>query len=340
MQESILSELQPFCSVSSTATQAENEEAWLAARSKGVGGSEVGAICGVNQWSSALQIYFNKTGQFQEDTEPSDAAKERMHWGHMLEPVVADEFERRNPGLTCYETNCSFKSNEYPFLLANIDRLVLDSTGKIQGILECKTAGAQMVTEWENGEIPESYYYQVQHYMFITGIHRGWICCLAGGNKFFQYDIFFDNDLYTKVILPQLDDFWNNHVLKLQEPEVQSSDNELFNELFPADDLSTEPVNFSTDFEAIGKEYLEIKKRQKEDKKRLEELQAIIKQQLMTHTKGFSPSYSFVWSPRTRTSVDSTYLKVHYPDIYNECCITTSYRQMSVSEVIDEDLGF
>ncbi len=335
-----LAQLEGYCTVSSTAVQSENEEAWLAARTRGIGGSDVGAICGVNPWSSALQIYFNKTGQFQEEREPDDASKERMHFGHVLEPIVANEFEERNPGLFCEEANCSFKSVFHEYLLANVDRFVLDENGTIVGILECKTAGAQMASEWEAGEIPVSYYYQVQHYMYVTGIHRGWICCLAGGNKFFQYDIFFDEDLYTSVILPQLSHFWNDCVLKLQEPEVQSADSDLFNELFSADKIEDEPITFEQEFEAIGKEYLEIKQRQKEDKKRIEELQALIKQKLSTHIRGYSPTYEFVWSPRTRTSVDSSYLRVHYPEIYDECTTTTSYRQMSVKAVNNEDFGF
>lgn len=336
-----LAQLEGYCSVSSTAVQAENEDAWLAARTRGIGGSDVGSICGVNPWSSALQVYFNKTGQFQEEREPSEASKERMHFGHVLEPVVANEFEERNPGLHCVEANCSFKSVRHEFLLANVDRFVVDDNDNIVGILECKTAGAQMASEWEAGDLPLSYYYQVQHYMYVTGIQRGWICCLVGGNKFYQYDIFFDTDLYTSQILPVLDDFWNNHVLKLSEPEAQSADNELFNDLFPADKLEEEPVTFEDEFEAIGKEYLEIKQRQKEDKKRIEELQAQIKKHLSTHVKGYSPSYEFTWSPRTRTSVDSAYLRSNYPDIYDECTKTTEYRQMSVKAVMsDEDISF
>ena len=340
MQNNILQQLEGHCSVASLAVQSIDEDAWLTARTRGIGGSDVGSICGVNPWSSALQVYFNKTGQFQDEREPDEASKERMHWGHVLEPVVAKEFENRNEGLHCVELNCSLRSVFYDFLLANVDRIVVDASGMVAGILECKTAGAQMAQEWEEGNIPLSYYYQVQHYMYVTGIKRGWICCLAGGNKFYQYDIYFDEDLYTNHILPILDDFWNNHVLKLQEPEVQSADNDLFNSLFPVEKLEEEPITFDVDFDAIGREYLEIKQRQKEDKKRLEELQAQIKQHLSNHVRGYSPSHEFVWSPRTRTSVDSTYLRANYPDIYDECTKTTEYRQMSVKAVNYEDIGF
>lgn len=333
----IAEQLDAYCTVASTAIQAEDEDAWLLARTRGVGGSDVGAICGVNPWSSALQIYFSKTGQYTE--EPSEASKERMHFGHVLEPIVAQEFVQRNSGLICAEANCTFSSRAFPFLLANVDRFVLNESGDIVGILECKTAGAQLSAEWENGEIPISYFYQVQHYMFVTGVHKGWICCLVGGNKFFQYDIFFDEDLYTNTILPQLCTFWNDYVLALKEPPTQSADNSLFDSLFNNVE-NEEPLIFPDNFESIGQEYLEIKQRQKQDKKRLEELQAIIKGTLQDHITGYSPTYEFKWSPRTKTSIDSSYLKVHYPDIYDECARVTHYRQMNVKGLNNEDTGF
>ena len=332
--------LKEHCSVSSTAAQSVDEQAWLAARTKGIGGSDVGSICGVNPWSSALQVYFNKTGQFQEEREPDKAAQERMHWGHMLEHVVADEFELRNPNLHCIEADCSFKSNTHEFLLANVDRFVVDENGQFVGILECKTANSLMASEWEAGDIPLSYFYQVQHYMYVTGLHRGWICCLVGGNKFFQYDIFFDADLYTGTILPILETFWNNNVLKLKEPEVQGADNDLFNTLFPTDKIDDEPAQFDTSFDEIGKAYLEAKQKEKAAKKEVEELQAKIKQHLQQKTTAYSPGYEFVWKPRTRTSVDSTMLKTMYPDVYEAVAKTTTYRQMSVKAVNNEDISF
>ena len=335
----LIDQLYESCSIASTATQAEDEQAWLFARTMGIGGSDVGSICGVNPWSSALQVYFSKTGQF--TAEPDEASKERMHWGHMLEPIVADEFQQRNSGLICAEAGCSLKSNEYEFLIANVDRFVTDGMGKIVGILECKTAGGIHAETWENGDIPLSYYYQVQHYMFVTGIHRGWICCLVGGNKFYQYDIFFDTDLYTNTILPKLISFWNDNVLKLTEPATQTADNDLFASLFPAEAVDEEPLSFTVEYDNLGRQYLEAKQQEKEAKKRVEELQAQIKQQLHEHVRGYSPNYEFAWVPRTRTSVDSNLLKAMYPEIYEECSRTTSYRQMSVKKVIaDEEISF
>ena len=71
------------CKVFSTVKQEEDEDAWVAARTRGIGGSDVGAICGVSPFTSARQVYLNKTGQFQDKLRPGEAAKERMHFGHM-----------------------------------------------------------------------------------------------------------------------------------------------------------------------------------------------------------------------------------------------------------------
>lgn len=42
------------CKVYSTASQADDEEAWLKARTRGLGGSDVGAICGVSPFTSDI----------------------------------------------------------------------------------------------------------------------------------------------------------------------------------------------------------------------------------------------------------------------------------------------
>lgn len=340
-QEFFKKALAEHCTILSDVSQEEDEATWLATRTKGIGGSDVGAICGVNNWSSARQIYLKKTGQFEDSV--SEASKQRMHWGHMLEPIVADEFERQHPGLICVEAGATFKSNKYDFLLANVDRFVIGEDDEIVGILECKTASEMMNEEWAAGEVPMSYYYQVQHYLYVTGLERAWICCLVGGNKFYTYDIFFDEQLYTSVILPKLDEFWNINVLKLQETALQSADNELFDSLFTADTVSEESLDLpDTQYDNLGDRYMQLKAEIKEKEKELEAVKASIKEALQEHTRAYTPSYEITWAPRTRSSVDSSLLKASYPDIYEACLKTTSYRQIGVKRVVsdDENLSF
>lgn len=80
------------CTVFSTVRQEDDEEGWLKARTNGIGGSDIGAICGVSPFTSARQVYLSKTGQYADSLKPNAAAVERMSFGHILEPVVADEY--------------------------------------------------------------------------------------------------------------------------------------------------------------------------------------------------------------------------------------------------------
>lgn len=60
-----------------------NEE-WLRLRKSGIGGSDAGAICGVNPYSSAMKVFRVKTG---EEVEEQDS--EAIRIGHDLEDYVA-----------------------------------------------------------------------------------------------------------------------------------------------------------------------------------------------------------------------------------------------------------
>lgn len=339
LTEAQMQSLEAHCTVLSRVRQEDDEQAWLAARTNGIGGSDVGAICGVNNWSSARQIYFRKVGQYQEETEPSKAALERMHFGHVLEPVVAQEFENRHPDIYCSEADCTFKNLQYNYLLANVDRFVIDKeTDEIVGILECKTANENMNSEWDSGDVPMSYYYQVQHYLFVTGLEHAWISCLVGGNKFYTYDIYFDKDLYASTILPALDHFWNECVLKLQEPSLQSADDGFYTTLFSNKDYDETPLDITdTSLDDVGNKLMELKAQEKAIKKEIDQCNAVIKEQLQKHIVGRTPSFEFKWAPRTRTNVDSGRLRIEFPEVYEACLTTTSYRQLSVKKVsVDE----
>lgn len=339
LTEKQLGSLSGHCEILSTVRQEDDEEAWLKVRLNGIGGSDVGAICGVNNWSSAKQIYFRKIGMYQDETEPSEAAKARMHFGHVLEPVVAKEFIAQHEGLKEVEADITFKSTKVPYLLANVDRFIINAeTDEIVGILECKTANENMNFEWNAGEVPISYYYQVQHYMFVTGIHRAWISCLVGGNKFYTYDIFFDSDLYTRVILPQLDNFWNNCVLKLQEPEAMAADSKFYDELFSPSSVVEEPVNFDDEMDKHIANLQELKAKKKELEKQINNKLAVIKAAMGEHVTAYAPSFEVKWDIRSRTSVDSNKLRMNYPEIYEECCNTTSYRQMTIKATMEVDI--
>lgn len=322
----------PNCTVYSTVRQEDDEEAWLKARTRGIGGSDVGAICGVSPFTSARQIYLNKTGQFQDKLQPNEAAKERMHFGHMLEPIVADEYSQRT-GNRVIAVNATLVHKDHPWALANVDRLIVDGDGRPVGVLECKTTSEYMNEEWESGEILISYIYQINWYLWILGLEKGAFACLVGGNKFYYYDVFRNDELLENTIIPAAKNFWFNNVLALKEPEMQATDTDFANSLYSSVVKNSE-INLPDDeTNELARTVFDCKAKIKELEKIMEEAQNRIKDRLQENEIGYTRDYTIKWSPRSQRRVDTDKLKTQYPEVYAEVLKTISFRAMYVKGV-------
>lgn len=324
------------CKVFSTVKQEEDEAAWLAARTRGIGGSDVGAICGVSPFTSARQIYLNKTGQFEEAMQHGAAARERMHFGHMLEPIVANEYyerELKDTGYTLVDIDATMQHKDYPWALANVDRLIVDADGKPVGILECKTTSEYMNDEWESGEILMSYLYQLNWYLWILGLEKGVFACLVGGNKFYSYEVFRNDELLNETIIPAAKSFWFDNVLALKEPEMQATDTEFANDTYSSVVKNSEIVFEDDITNELANTVFECKAKIKELNAIMEEAQNRLKDRLKENEIGYCKDYTVKWSPRRQSRVDNDMLKANYPEVYEACKKTIEYRVMSVKGV-------
>jgi putative phage-type endonuclease len=199
----------------------QDRQEWLLNRKTYLGGSDLGAIIGVNKYKTALGVYLEKTSEFVEEVN-NDAT----YWGNVLEDVVAQEYSKRMNLPVEVETKL-LRHPEYEFLAANIDRWV---DGK-KYVLECKTAGFMMSKEWGEVEfsenIPDSYYAQVAWYSAITEAPKVDIAVLIGGQKFKIYT-YTKDEIFESNLLKAGIDFWKNHV----EPRIPPAPSNL-------DDLKT-----------------------------------------------------------------------------------------------------
>ena len=144
---------------------------WLRLRKTGIGGSDAGAICGVNPYSSAMKVFKDKTSG---ETEEQD--NEAVRIGHDLEDYVSQRFTEAT-GLKVRKSNFMYRSKEHPFMIADVDRLVV---GEDAG-LECKTASAYNADKWADGNIPLHYVMQCCHYMAVTGKRTWYIAAVILG---------------------------------------------------------------------------------------------------------------------------------------------------------------
>ena len=319
----------PNVTVVSTVRQEENEKEWLAVRNKGIGGSDIGAICGVSPFSSARQIYFNKTGQYEEALKPGAASLERMHFGHLLEPIVADEFARRT-GKKLLEIDATFAHKDFPWMRANVDRLIVDDDGKPYGILECKTTSEYNNDEWESGDILLSYVYQLNWYLHILDLTYGAFACLVGGNKFYYYEVYRNDELINDTLIPAAKNFWYNNVQKLIEPELQATDTEFANITYAEVEKNSE-IFLENDVEnELARTVFECKAKIKELTATMEEAQNRLKDRLQDHEIGYCRDYTVKWSPRSQTRVDTALLKKEFPEVYERCKKQTNFRVMTI----------
>ena len=198
-----------------------NVEEWNRQRRMGIGGSDIGAICGLNKWRTALDVFLEKTGQSQEK-EPNEA----MRLGTFLEPYIVSRYEEAT-GLKCVEQEGMYHDG---CIVCNVDRIVDMGDGRTQvgqeivssRILECKTARY----EWEDG-VPLAYQCQVQWYMgaFQNVKECDVAVFYTGGQKepFHIFKVAKDNEIYENLKERAIE-FWNKYVLTGTMPPPQTED--------------------------------------------------------------------------------------------------------------------
>ncbi|MEY8001784.1 YqaJ viral recombinase family protein [Clostridium sp. Mt-5] len=127
-------------------TKDMSEIKWLKSHQQGIGGSDAGAILGINNYRSPLDVYIDKTQEIVKSYEQSEAA----YWGTILEPNVARRFSGKT-GKSVRRSNAILQSVEYPFMTANLDREIVGE----KALLECKTANAFLSSRWQSEKYQE-----------------------------------------------------------------------------------------------------------------------------------------------------------------------------------------
>ena len=162
---------------------------WHEARATGIGGSEVGTICGLNRWESAFTLWAKKSGKIPSIIPQS----EPMEWGSRLEAVILDKFEESHPELEVWKDCGTWHNAVDEWAHANPDGIYKREDGSY-GIIEIKTAAYP--DDWEIGTygvlgrsegVPRYYRTQVQHYLRVFGFKEAIVCALFTGNKYREY---------------------------------------------------------------------------------------------------------------------------------------------------------
>ena len=298
---------------------------WRQIRKRSIGGSDAGAIMGMNQWAGPVSVYADKMG-LKEDKKTTEA----MRLGTDLESYVASRFEEET-GKKVRNDNFMYMHDEYDFITANIDRSVV---GENAG-LECKTMSSFANYDFDSGDVPANYYCQCQHYCAVMGYDRMYLAILV-----FQKGIFIvpieRNDKFINELIDKEVSFWQNHIEKKVMPAPSTEeDRDTISELYPEEKFLEEEI-YIENLDYLASEIDKHDEAIKMHKSKVEELKARIQAQLKDYGRGYSDRYRVSWLSQSRTTVDSKALKEHFPNIYSKYAKTTKSRPLRIRKIVNK----
>ncbi|MEU4133609.1 YqaJ viral recombinase family protein [Streptomyces wuyuanensis] len=189
---------------------------WHAVRKTGIGGSDIASICGLNPYTSPLEIWLKKRG---ETVPRADNAilSEAAEMGHELEPIVARRFTKQT-GLPAIDNPGTLRHPTVPYMLVNLDRATIEN--QEMGALELKTRSSYALNEWLD-EIPGDVQVQTQWQLAVTGWQFAYVACLIGGQRTIVHRLQRDEQMITDLITIA-DEFWG-WVQTGQQPPLDGS---------------------------------------------------------------------------------------------------------------------
>ena len=303
-------------------TAGMSREEWLRWRTKGIGGSDVSVIAGVNPFRSIFQLWLEKTGQI----EPEETENENTHFGNVLEPVVKREFSKRT-GLKVRAKRALLQSEEYPFMLADLDGVIYEN-GKMN-LFEAKTASAYKQEIWEKG-IPEEYVLQVQHYMAVTGAEKTYLAALVGGNRFYWKVVRRDEQKIAEIIALEKA-FWEENVLAGKEPVPDGSGatTDFLNEKYASSNGNT--ILLPEEALSLCRRYEELSGQLNELQDKKDAVSNQLKNFLKNNESGVIGEYRVTWKQVTSTTFDKKRLEKENRALYEEYLTKKQYRRLTVA---------
>ena len=295
-----------------------DKKSWLRYRKRGIGGSDAGAVCGLNPYRTAIQVYYDKTSD-----EIEEIDNEAMRQGREFEDYVAGRFCEAS-GKKVRRANAMYYDEKNTFMLADVDRMVV---GENAGP-ECKTASPYMAEKWEDGKIPLSYQIQCHHYMSVCNTEAWYIAVLIYGKEFKYYRIERDEQVIADLIRIEKE-FWREHVMKrvMPDPDGSKTADAAIAERFKISRDITIPLS---GFDARLKrreELLSVMGHMEAEKRQIDqELKLYLGDAEMAENEHYRVS----WKNVSRSSLDERRLKEERPEVYEKYRRVTTSRRFTV----------
>lgn len=272
-----------------------SHDEWLELRKHYIGGSDAGAVMGMNPYKGPYSLWAEKTGRV-EGFEGSITTET----GTYLEPFVAQLFERET-GMKVRRDNHTMVNDIYPWACADVDRRIVGQ----DALLECKTTTSMPnIKKFAAGEYPETWYCQMTHYLAVTGCQRIYLAVLISNREFKWFTL--DRDqAEIDALMAAEKDFWQ-HVESDTPPAAMATDDATVNDIYAgaATYGADMPLDLTGDNRLL-EEYEAAVEAAKEAVEKRDALKTRICALMGEYSYGSADTYRVKWTPVTSSRFDA-----------------------------------
>jgi len=288
----------------------------LEMRKKGLGGSDIAAICGISHYKTPFEVYLSKMGELEQKEETGP-----MEWGNRHEETIARKFAEKND-IEVIDLKTTFTHPENPILRCTPDRIVVN--GKKEQ-LEIKTADSHIASRWgfDEDDAPQEYLIQVtwnSNILRACGEVDGdmnHLAVLIGGNDYRQYKVPHDQDLADMLVEKGMA-WWKEHIEAKNPPEIDGSEmaQTWVRDKFP--DSSKPMIASDDEMDALAVRWKEIRDDIKEKKLSEDAIKNKIRL-LLGESEGVSGHWGKAYNRKSKDGVKIDYKglieKLDVPDV-------------------------
>lgn len=310
----------------------------------GIGGSDAGAVLGLNPNRSPLLVAQQKSGIVAKE-EPDTELQYMFDYGHAQEIPLLTYFVNKY-GYKVWRDRAQYQHPLYPWMKADIDGFVEFDDGEI-ALLECKTFShnPKVTAKWnsgvygEGGQVGHKYYIaQAIHNMAVMNVNK--MIFLANSGNLAQDFVWVivNRDLEKeKALINAEGEFW----IDLQKgilPEEHSINKAVFDTFVDGYSIAKKSRRLSSkntfvelpkiilsDIEAIQDIDLDISLN-KEEKLELDNKKNAFKENIIfalgDSSRGFIDGYEVSLEETKKKVLNEDKLQLMYPEAYEDCMET------------------
>ena len=311
------------------------EDTWLEERRKGIGGSDVAVVMGLNKYKSELKLYKEKVEGLTEDLSDNIYIKKGKDLEDLIRVKYCDPYFK-NMGYYLLHPNTILCNKDYAIFRANLDAFAIpaDFKGNYENniVVEIKWVSEYGEANWDGDEycgVPANYYAQVQEYMFVTGARKAIICALFDSDwtpRF--YEIPYSADFVANMV-KEATRFMECNVGMRIAPRINSELDKEFitSALSKSKDVELN-INEDMDFKIVN--YKEIKQNIKTLEKGANELLSELTQMYLDGYRPRSPLLSMKITKVSSKKFDVAEFEKAHPELYKQFVKDSEYSRTTI----------